>query len=455
MKSFNGISIVIFTLFCSLVYSEDNPIIFLIGFIANGVRTTRFNQFKISNDTNYMKDLGKLTNIGKHQLYLLGKQLSYNYSEKNFDVNELNPKQIIMESAGSKYSVESAQSFMTGFYSINSGPSIRLELEKDAIPGINVANLENIKNVLKDAALPSYMQAIPVHTMNEKNYIYNAFDECPSMNKTKDDDSAKNLINEINNNCKLKIGKFQELFELYDEISSAKGSGANLSECFNEALINKINKEMESIILNKFNAKNVKDLVSYATLSNIWKYLNYAKNHTNKHSIKVALFYVEQIHILSLMNYFSETTNNIASFANSFFIELHNNSTVKALCNNKEIDFKNKIWSNYSNFINHVKENKYINKSYSDFIKDRFKVEQSNTSKESLLGTIILSIIFIIFILGPLIIWVRFIIKKRAEIATESFSVNQDDPINESDVENRSSQTLSREQLKVDDEDDF
>ena len=121
------------------VSGDDDKIIFVAGVLRHGARNMAFDHQYITNDTSFKDNPGKLTLIGKHQLYLLGEQLRYLYVTKAKLLSPYyNTNEITIISSGLNRTVESIQSFMSGFYSDSKGPSLRVTQEKRAIPPIKV-----------------------------------------------------------------------------------------------------------------------------------------------------------------------------------------------------------------------------------------------------------------------------------------------------------------------------
>ena len=131
--------------------------------------------FRITNDTDFKRNPGQLTNVGRHQLYLLGRSLGDKYiRELKFLSSNYNPQEIFIRTSGFNRTIESAQSILQGLYQQGTGPYVDDRQAMIAKPPIKVENFDELRIELRDAALPNYMESFVIHTSQEvEDYWFN------------------------------------------------------------------------------------------------------------------------------------------------------------------------------------------------------------------------------------------------------------------------------------------
>lgn len=135
--------------------------------------------------------LGELTSAGMRQHYLLGTELRKRYIEDiNFLKAEYDSEEIYVISSAYNRTILSAMSQLQGLYPVKTGPKILSNIPR---PPMKVSDIETIEASLGDAALPDYLQVIPVHMESDtKDTLLRSYDSdvCPRMEQIEEKTSS-------------------------------------------------------------------------------------------------------------------------------------------------------------------------------------------------------------------------------------------------------------------------
>lgn len=413
---YNIMSFTLLLLGCLLVHvSCADTLIFVAVVARHGARTMENPKyFNITKDVSFMMNPGKLTDVGKHQLYLLGRQLGYKYIQiAHFISNSYQTNEIFVRSSGLNRTIESVQGFLSGFYNPGTGPRLNTGLIDEAIPGIKVADLHDMKVKLGREALPSFMQLVPVHTTTEqKDYIFNAHTECIAAKR--DDLNYKDEINKmyekyaglsknITDKHHLAISSIVDLYKLYDNVASVLGNAGKLSVNFNEEEIKKLREASIDETMNVFLRSKLKiKLMCHGILSDVAKHFKKAiaqEKKDVKNRLKLAYFQMSDAHILALSKLLEVEINEVP-FASSIIFELiksQNKYSVKIYYNQKEMKWKGNLVNDYEGFANYLEAHTYKNDT--EFIDSCLHYKEPKKSVGNI-GTILFIIILVVSILG-------------------------------------------------------
>ncbi len=382
--------------FSLLVRCDKDELIFLAAIARHGARhMANPEYYHITNDTSFLRNPGRLTNVGKHQLYLLGRQLADTYvKEYKLLSMKYNPKQIVVRSSGINRTIESAQSLLAGLYQPGTGPSMDLRQLETALPPIHVENLEEIQRELRDSALPYYMRTIPVHTSTAVNdYLFSPHTECDTV--AEDEEDYEDEFAEINkrytdfysklkNKYGLDVDSTLDVYKLYDNIVSAQGNAVKLNINLDSEDLAKLREIANVENLQIFPRSDLKvKLLSHVLLSDIRKHFtravtDQAEDATSAQDrLRMALFQISDAHILALNRLFPLKLNSTVVFASILLFELHkvtDNSgnvqyRIKAIYNGQEVDL-GKL-RRYEEFMAHLEDNTYEDDE--DFKKNCFE----------------------------------------------------------------------------------
>jgi hypothetical protein len=122
-------------------------------------------------DGRWSQGPGELTPLGMRQHYLIGYELRNRYVIQSQVLSEnFTATEIYVRSTDVNRTLQSAYSQLQGLYPEGTGPSLsELSLQATAVPPIRVTNLTNIQDELGQAALPSFLQPEPVHTVSNNH----------------------------------------------------------------------------------------------------------------------------------------------------------------------------------------------------------------------------------------------------------------------------------------------
>eukprot|EP00830_Metopus_es_P021797 TRINITY_DN931_c0_g1_i1.p1 TRINITY_DN931_c0_g1~~TRINITY_DN931_c0_g1_i1.p1 ORF type:complete len:481 (+),score=84.38 TRINITY_DN931_c0_g1_i1:111-1553(+) len=382
--------LVCLSFFFSVITAEPikDEIMFVGAIIRHGARRMLFqNYLNITDDVSSYKNLGMLTKVGKHQLYLLGRQFAKKYMSSNVILNpKYNPRQIKVRTAGLNRTIESAQSFLSGLYSPGLGESLPYFAIDKIAPPIKVENINKIRQELRDAALPFYQSPIPIHTANGvHDMLFSPHTECPAV---KEDEKryAKNFTKsseKYTNDYK----KFSEVFGftpkwtldecymLYDNVMSVLGNGLELNKKVPAEVMERLkNISFENNRDFYLRSELKQKLLGYTILSDLKDHFSKAINES-KYRIpfeqrrRMALFFASDTHILALFKLFQFPISDSIPFASALVFELHRQEdiygnelyTIKAYYNNNPIDLSSRDITKYSAFRDYIKAHTYEN----------------------------------------------------------------------------------------------
>jgi len=446
--------VIIVIYFLCVAFTVEDKLIFAAVFVRDGVRTMLTNIYKLTDNKNFTEHLGRLTDIGKRQMYLLGRQIDYTYRENKKLISiKYNPRDIFVNVSGEARSVESALSFMYGFYPNGTGPKLTEEQSLQAVPSIQVEDLENIWKELKSNALPEQIRYVPIHTKypyNEFNnkYLYSPHINCPSLKDERkkysyyfdylEKNNSERIYN-LGNECSIEVYSIKEASDLVDELNSLEANAENAKvkdECKkNAASLKQFLKDYT--IYSHIDTERSKKLLSYVMLSSLRDCFEQAVNVniSEDEKLKMYISHVEDIHLLVLTKIFFEDesdkldngTLNGTHFASSIIFELYNTSEgykIKALYNNQSVNFIGEKRLDYNNFKNYINEFTY--KTDKDFY------DSCNYKEDKMKHTIFVICLFAVFVVSVGTTWVVFICKMKrsmSDTTEEQDDANKLDPM--------------------------
>jgi len=290
--------------------------------------------FNITNDESIFLNPGRLTDVGKHQLHLLGRQLRYNYTkEKGLLSNEYNSNEVVFRSSGLNRTIESAQGFFSGFYHPGTGPILHNNLVKKAKPGIKVEDFQDIITELGSSALPYFMQPVPLHTTSEKkDYLFNAHTECTSL-KADDkkyadefreiDIKYEHLYKTLAKEYSYHVNSALEIYLFYENLASVIGNYGRDSVHLNDEIIDKLKEATLDQTLNMFLRSELKlKLMSYVILADIKEHLSNVVNKHNNNELKMAYYQTSDVHLLAIFKLIGIELPKEVLFGSSLILEL-------------------------------------------------------------------------------------------------------------------------------------
>jgi acid phosphatase len=303
------------------------------------------------------------------------------------------PSQVIIRASSYNRTIESAQSFLSGLYPPGLGPSLTTDQFENALPGISIKGIEDIKQELRDASMPQYQRLIPIHTSTVKNdYIFSPNTVCKSAieddklyekarNKLKQkySDLSNDLNKEFEGIFPEQQWSAEDCYKLYDNILALKQNCIPLKKEVNVTLLKELKEAAVDENMNDFLASPVKvKLFNYVILSSMRKHFANAvadieSGASYDDMLRLALFHLSDSHILSLHKLFGWTLTDPVAFSSSLIFELHmiedvyGNElyTVKALYNGKEMNLavdgngKERFLNKYDNFDKFLAANAY------------------------------------------------------------------------------------------------
>ena len=200
MKIIGLVNLTIINLICS---SFELELKFFFELFRNGDRAPwgKVNPTDILNQT--WQGESELTLSGIRQHFLLGHELRNRYIiNQTFLDKNYNSKQLYVISTDTNRTIMSAYSQLMGLYPPSTGPNITDNQTDNAIPPINVENLDTLKKQLGNAALPNNTQIFPIHVFSPiDNFIdLQNSDRCKSVKDIKDKNRQKKILNDSFNN---------------------------------------------------------------------------------------------------------------------------------------------------------------------------------------------------------------------------------------------------------------
>ena len=352
-------------------------LLFVVVIARHGARTMEYSKyFDIVDNNTSVNNPGTLTDVGKHQLYLLGKYLADKYiRQKKFLAYNYNSKEIHVRSSGRNKTIESAQSILQGLYQAGTGPFLHYNQSEVAKPPIEVVGIESIIKELRDGALPDTIQVTPIHTTNEvKDYYFSPHTECKSLENEKDeyDEKGSELDKEyaefykkLYDDYKINATSIIAIYELYDNIVAALVNDMKLNKNITpEDLATLRNATIKGIMEVFLHSEKKIKYMGHTILYDIITHFNSSKDTKIDERLKLTLFLVSGAHLYALSKVFSLEYNELVPFASSLIFELitdNDKHKVRAIYNGKEIRF-----DDYELFIERLE--KYIFPSEAAFI---------------------------------------------------------------------------------------
>lgn len=183
---------------CALLAFSNARLLFVSEIFRHGARASDINfdqamtpkvnpllEPMFTEDPNFPNGVGMLTASGMRQQYLLGVHVRKEYIEKykllnaTYDVNEF-----YIQSTQVPRTIQSAECQLLGIYPLGSSVDLKQKQVKNAVPNIEIENLDKILQQLGLASVIDRFQPIPVH-----NYDVNFEDDvlgyanCPLLIK--------------------------------------------------------------------------------------------------------------------------------------------------------------------------------------------------------------------------------------------------------------------------------
>lgn len=449
----------VLALFLSSALAEEQ-LLFVSTILRHGARNMIFGNHILTDDEKFTHNPGRLTDVGKHQLYLLGNQLGRYYIEhKKFLPPLYDPRLITVRTSALNRTIESVQGLLTGMYTPGSGPLLNDNLKNKAVPPIRVENAESIINSLQGAALPARMRIIPIHTTSENNdYIFEPHNTCKSVNTEntvhkaefqKVDRNYAALYKKIASHG-IHVNSVEGIYNLYNDMATVEGNGVSWRVKFPEDVVKEILEVVEKHgrMVMLYSKRKIK-LLSHAPLVEVARYFEdtrgKAKNATlTDTDLKMSILHVSDIHLLAISQIFNLSIIKKDSnkkvlvpvdipYASFLRFELYRDTArtgddayrVKVIFNNETTVFGVEGLESLNAFIKHLKANTYPNQEA--FYKDCFGEGGSggsyDKSKFITIALIIMAVLLAVFGLS----WFLVIRKKKArnEPTLESVTVEK------------------------------
>mmetsp|Transcript_1180 Transcript_1180/g.2853 ORF Transcript_1180/g.2853 Transcript_1180/m.2853 type:complete len:424 (-) Transcript_1180:2542-3813(-) len=294
--------------------------------------------FDWDNDGRWVQGPGELTPLGMRQHYLIGYELRNRYIlqtpllSSNFSTEE-----IYVRSTDYNRTLQSAYSQLQGLYPDGTGPSLHeLSLQSTAVPPIHVYNLSSIEQSLGTSALPSFLQALPVHTdSNSRNLLLLPEDNCSYaksiMNSNVNDQTKASyyaqypyVIQTIQNYFGVDYQTAVKKFEgLYDSITANAFSGFSFPYQFNSTTFRNQSQELHGKLFSLTFGKP--DIVAQMLASDFMTLLRDALTQASNNSTSLKFLFLSA-HDSTLQGYINGMQLNTTSFpyyASTLITELH------------------------------------------------------------------------------------------------------------------------------------
>lgn len=366
---------------CTLAtsFEEDGKVIFAGAMVRSGANEMPNSKyFNITATANYPKHPGELTAVGRHQLYLLARQLAHIYVRKvGLVSSEYKVGELVVRSAGMNKSVEAAQSFLAGFYQQGNGASLDYRLIDEAVPGVEIEGLKDVLVELRDAAVPGYSIPFPVHTTNpEHDYLLNAHSICPAVIEEGkqyrgDFDGLDNRNRGFYKRLKavgISVDRYEDAKQLSENVQSVLGNAYGLTDNLKDKDLDDLKKVVKEGDWDIFlRSERKRKLIYHTLLTELQDHLLNAKAYNGKgdNYTRMAYFQVDYYHILALCKLFNVDVDSGVSFASSLVFELVKTDKqldVKVYYNGKECQWNKTQSKSLSKFLDLVKQNTFPNR---------------------------------------------------------------------------------------------
>jgi len=464
MKSILTISLSLSILLCFSMGSDQadkDEILFFSAIARHGARTMANPEYyQITDDESFLKNPGRLTNVGKHQLYLLGRQLADKYIRQNKVLSvKYNPNQIIARASGINRTIESAQSLLMGLYPPGTGPALSPEEIEAAVPPIKVEHLEEIQAELREAALPFYARTIPLRTATAVfDYIFAPHLECDTIAEDEEQyaDEFKKIDEKYNDYYPLLKSRYNltvkdtvDVYKLYDNVAAALGNAIKLKINFTEEDLETleaitVDENINVFVKSELKVKLLCHMILYDLRRHLMRVVEEDKNNVpHDQRLRFALFHVSDAHIMALSKILPITIDTYIKFASSLIFELHKITDhqknvqyhIKVFYNTQEQDFSKNDLYKYEKFVEYIKENAFEDDE--DFLDNCFS-EHNPVDYDKEEFTAITVILFIVFLLIWGANWWALTRKPKEEEPTTTSSLTEptgliNETINEGD----------------------
>jgi len=355
--------------------SEGEKVIFVAVMArtgANSIPTEKF--LDLTEKDDHPTNLGELTSIGKHQHHLLGRKLGYDYvGEDKLISSGYVPGEVIVRTTGLNRSVEAAQSFLTGFYQAGSGPTLDHRVIKNAIPPINIGEIDTLLTELRDEPLPGYLRPFDIHTTNENNdYILNPHFVCPSVPKEEESykgnfqslyNKHQHFYDELKKKLEIDLSSYKDIKDLSDTIYSIDGNAKKINKNLNKSdqeKIKNISWEIDIDIFSRLDRR--RKLMCHHILNELKKNLLNAKEQykSNKSYTKMSYLQLDYYHFLAFNKLLPMKISDQIPYASILVLKLvkeNDEYKLKLLYNGNDC----KLDESFDDFIKLIESNTYNN----------------------------------------------------------------------------------------------
>lgn len=379
-----GVLLISLTALAASAEPKDE-IIFAAVVVRHGARHMLSSKYmNITNNAEFLRNPGRLTNVGKRQLYLLGRQLADMYMvQSQLLGTRLNPYQICVRSSGTNRTIESVQSLLSGLFQPGLGLSLSNQEIPNVSPPIAVKDIQKIRQELRDAALPYYMSPIPVHTTpGIADYLFSPHTECTTAIKadekqyTKEFSKLSDKYSDFYKNLakyNLSVANIEDVYMLYDNILAARGNAVDI----NIKLTPEDNEMLHTVSyeenMKHFPRSEVKvKLLTHVILSDVRKHFIRAveddvKKVPKEKSLRMAILQISDCHILALSKLLPIKLLDNIPFAASVIFELHKQTDtygnvfyrVKSMYNGKPFDLTEQGLDKFEAFRDYLGQHVY------------------------------------------------------------------------------------------------
>jgi hypothetical protein len=201
---------------------------------------------------------GELTEVGKRQHYIWGRELRKRYIEDQAFLSPLyKATELIVKSTDRTRTLQSAEAQLLGLYPPGTGPILDDLRAEHALPPYAVQDAQDIQEELGEKTLPHYASPIPVQTSfppgnYTHDYLLNALGACPNVRAIEGLTSQTTKIKEIETffdplKAELKqILNYNEtldlfnLYQIYDNIECNNFEGIPNKIAFTDDIIKQL-----------------------------------------------------------------------------------------------------------------------------------------------------------------------------------------------------------------------
>ncbi len=335
-----GVLLISLTALAASAEPKDE-IIFAAVVVRHGARHMLSSKYmNITNNAEFLRNPGRLTNVGKRQLYLLGRQLADMYMvQSQLLGTRLNPYQICVRSSGTNRTIESVQSLLSGLFQ----------------PGLGLS--------LSNQEFSPHTECTTAIKADEKQYTKEF-----SKLSDKYSDFYKNLAK-----YNLSVANIEDVYMLYDNILAARGNAVDI----NIKLTPEDNEMLHTVSyeenMKHFPRSEVKvKLLTHVILSDVRKHFIRAveddvKKVPKEKSLRMAILQISDCHILALSKLLPIKLLDNIPFAASVIFELHKQTDtygnvfyrVKSMYNGKPFDLTEQGLDKFEAFRDYLGQHVY------------------------------------------------------------------------------------------------